>query len=107
MIFSFVSLFQTDVMPSQNLKNLILWESIQYLMIIRQVFRSLLIREEREIPNSVIALRFGEHVFRFSQPEMRCYVISSHTQVYEQAQRFLKTYAKNAELSEIRFGEDL
>ena len=41
--------------------------------------------EEREIPNSVIALRFGEHVFRLSQPEMRCYVISSHTQVYEQA----------------------
>ena len=63
--------------------------------------------EEREIPNSVIALRFGEHVFRLSQPEMRCYVISSHTQVYEQAQRFLKIYAKNAELSEIRFDEDL
>ena len=38
---------------------------------------------------------------------MRCYVISSHTQVYEQAQRFLKTYAENAELSEIRFDEDL
>ena len=63
--------------------------------------------EEREIPNSVIALRFGEQVFRLSQPEMRCYVISSHTQVYEQAQRFLKIYAKNAELSEIRFDEDL
>ena len=63
--------------------------------------------EEREISNSVIALRFGEQVFRLSQPEMRCYVISSHTQVYEQAQRFLKTYAKNAELSEIRFDEDL
>lgn len=63
--------------------------------------------EEREISDSVIALRFGEHVFRLSQPEMRCYVISSHTQVYEQAQRFLKIYAKNAELSEIRFDEDL
>ena len=50
---------------------------------------------------------FGEQVFRLSQPEMRCYVISSHTQVYEQAQRFLKIYAKNAELSEIRFDEDL
>ena len=63
--------------------------------------------EEREIPNSVIALRFGEQVFRLSQPEMRCYVISSRTQVYEQAQRFLKIYAKNAELSEICFDEDL
>ena len=63
--------------------------------------------EEREISNSVIALRLGGQVFRLSQPEMRCYVISSHTQVYEQAQRFLKTYAKNAELSEIRFDEDL
>ena len=63
--------------------------------------------EKREISDSVIALRFGEHVFRLSQPEMRCYVISSHTQVYEQAQRFLKIYAKNAELSEIRFDEDL
>ena len=48
-----------------------------------------------------------DDVFRLSQPEMRCYVISSHTQVYEQAQRFLKIYAKNAELSEIRFDEDL
>ena len=63
--------------------------------------------EEGEILNSVIALRFGEQVFRLSQPEMRCYVISSHTQVYEQAQRFLKTYANNAELCEIRFDEDL
>ena len=63
--------------------------------------------EERVIPNSVIALRFGEQVFRLSQPEMRCYVISSRTQVYEQAQRFLKIYAKNAELSEICFDEDL
>lgn len=63
--------------------------------------------EEREVSNSVISLRLGEQVFRLSQPEMRCYVISSHTQVYEQAQRFLKIYAKNAELSEIRFDEDL
>ena len=63
--------------------------------------------EEREVSNSVISLRLGEQVFRLSQPEMRCYVISSHTQVYEQAQRFLKIYAKNAGLSEIRFDEDL
>ena len=88
--------------------NLTLYQLFQEVYPSSTLFRGQTTKsEEREIPNSVIALRFGEHVFRLSQPEMRCYVISSHTQVYEQAQRFLKTYAKNAELSEIRFDEDL
>lgn len=63
--------------------------------------------EEREVSNSVISLRLGEQVFRLSQPEMRCYVISSSTQRFEQAQRFLKIYARNVQLSEISFEERL
>ena len=63
--------------------------------------------EEREVSNSVISLRLGEQVFRLSQPEMRCYVISSSTQRFEQAQRFLEIYARNVQLSEISFEERL